>query len=64
MEDAARLELACVKTWVGEEDTRESTQLFERFPLHGATITEQDVHEEEVGVRTVTVKSDNDEHDF
>ena len=64
VEDAARLELACVKTWVGEEDTRESTQLFERFPLNGATVTERDVHEEEVGVRTVTVRSDNEEHDF
>jgi hypothetical protein len=53
--DAARLELACVRTWVNEEDTRESVREAKQFPQDGEAMTEPDVPEKEVDIRTVTV---------
>ena len=53
--DATRLELACVRTWVNEEDTRESVREATRFPQDGEAMTEPDVPEKEVDIRTVTV---------
>ena len=53
--DAARLELACVRTWVKEEDTRESVRETTRFPHDGEAVIKPDVLETEVDIRTVAV---------
>jgi hypothetical protein len=53
--DAARLELACVKTWVKEEDTRESVRATTRFPHDGEAVIKPDVLETGIDIRTVTV---------
>ena len=55
--DAAVLELACVRTWVDEEETRESVRETKRFPQDGEAMTELGVHGKEVDIRTVTVTS-------
>jgi hypothetical protein len=59
--DAARLELACVKTWVKEEDTRESVRATTRFPHNGEEVLKPDVLETEIDIRTVTVVSTDNE---
>ena len=59
--DAARLELACVKTWVKEEDTRESVRATTRFSHNGVEVLKPDVLETEINIRTVTVVSTDDE---
>jgi hypothetical protein len=59
--DAARLELACVKTWVKEEDTRESVRATTRFPHNGEVVLKPDVLETGIDIRTVTVMSTDDE---
>jgi hypothetical protein len=53
--DAARLELACVKTWVKEEDTRESVRATTRFPHDGEAVIKPDVLETGIDIRTVAV---------
>jgi hypothetical protein len=55
--DAARLELACVRTWVKEEDTRESVRETTRFTHDGEAVIKPDVLETEVDIRTVAVPS-------
>jgi hypothetical protein len=59
--DAARLELACVKRWVKEEDTRESVRATTRFPHNGEEVLKPDVLETGIDIRTVTVMSTDDE---
>jgi V8-like Glu-specific endopeptidase len=53
--DAARLELACVRTWVKEEDTRESVRETTRFPHDGEAVIKPDVLDTEIDIRTVAV---------
>ena len=47
--------MACVRTWVDEEDTRESVREATQFPQDGEAVTEPDVPEKEVDIKTVTV---------
>ena len=53
--DVARLELACIRTWVKEEDARGSIRETTRSPGDGEAVIKLDVLETEVDIRTVAV---------